>query len=292
MRARRALMYVPGDDQRKIEKAAGLGVDSLILDIEDGVALNRKDEAAVNIPAVLGSMDFGRSERLVRINPCRENRGEQDLEAILPALPDGIVIPKVETPEDLDLVCRRASAVEKQLNVPEGSIKLLALIETPPAFMNLKEICASCDRLEGLIFGAEDLAAGLGATRTAEGIEFLYARESLVMAAAAYGLQAVDLVTVEFRDLAVLERESRFGAQLGFTGKQIIHPAQVETVQAAFTPSLKEVEQAKALMEAFHFHQERGKGAFEFEGKMVDMPVIRRAQNILNRAGLEDQRLV
>jgi citrate lyase beta subunit len=292
MRARRALMYVPGDDQRKIEKAAGLGVDSLILDIEDGVALNRKDEAAVNIPAVLGSMDFGRSERLVRINPCRENRGEQDLEAILPALPDGIVIPKVETPEDLDLVCRRASAVEKQLNVPEGSIKLLALIETPPAFMNLKEICASCDRLEGLIFGAEDLAAGLGATRTAEGIEFLYARESLVMAAAAYGLQAVDLVTVEFRDLAVLERESRFGAQLGFTGKQIIHPAQVETVQAAFTPSFKEVEQAKALMEAFHFYQERGKGAFEFEGKMVDMPVIRRAQNILIRAGLEDQRLV
>jgi citrate lyase beta subunit len=281
-------MYVPGDDRRKIEKAAGLGVDSLILDIEDGVALNRKDEAAVNIHAALGSMDFGRSERLVRINPCRENRGEQDLEAILPALPDGIVIPKVETPEDLDLVCCRASAVEKQLNVSKGRIKLLALIETPQAFMNLKEICASCDRLEGLIFGAEDLAAGLGATRTAEGIEFLYARESLVMAAAAFGLQAVDLVTVEFRDLAVLERETRFGAQLGFTGKQIIHPAQVEPVQAAFTPSLKDIEQAKALMEAFRFHQEQGKGAFEFEGKMVDMPVIRRAQNILNRAGFGD----
>jgi citrate lyase beta subunit len=281
-------MYVPGDDQRKFEKAAGLGVDSLILDIEDGVALNRKDEAAVNIRAALGSVDFGRSERLIRINPCRENRGEQDLEAILPALPDGIVIPKVETPEDLDLVCCRASAVEKQLNVSKGRIKLLALIETPQAFMNLKEICASCDRLEGLIFGAEDLAAGLGATRTAEGIEFLYARESLVMAAAAFGLQAVDLVTVEFRDLAVLERETRFGAQLGFTGKQIIHPAQVEPVQAAFTPSLKDIEQAKALMEAFRFHQEQGKGAFEFEGKMVDMPVIRRAQNILNRAGFGD----
>jgi citrate lyase beta subunit len=288
MRARRALMYVPGDDQRKIEKAAGLEVDSLILDIEDGVALNHKDEAAVNIPAALGSVDFGRSERLVRINPCRENRGEQDLEAILPALPDGIVIPKVETPEDLDLVCRRVSAVEKQLKVSEGRIKLLALIETPQAFMNLKEICSSCDRLEGLIFGAEDLAAGLGATRTAEGIEFLYARESLVMAAAAFGLQAVDLVTVEFRDLAVLERESRFGAQLGFTGKQIIHPSQVEPVQAVFTPSLKEIEQAKALLEAFRFHQEQGKGAFEFEGKMVDMPVIRRSQNILNRAGFGD----
>lgn len=290
MRARRALMYVPGDDPRKIEKAAGLEVDSIILDIEDGVALNRKNEAAANIPAALGAMDFSRSERLVRINPCRGNRGEQDLEAILPALPDGIVIPKVESPKDLDLVCRRVTSVEKQLNVPEGRIKLLALIETPQAFMNLKEICASCDRLEGLIFGAEDLAAGLGATRTAEGIEFLYARERLVMAAAAYELHAVDMVTVEFRDLSVLERESRFGVQLGFTGKQIIHPAQVEPVQTAFTPSLKEIEQAKALLEAFRVHQELGKGAFEFEGKMVDMPIIRRAQNILNRAGLGDQR--
>jgi citrate lyase beta subunit len=288
MRARRAIMYVPGDDRHKIEKAAGLGVDSIMLDIEDGVALNRKEEAAETIAAALGSVNFGRSECLVRINPVRDNRGERDLEIILPALPDGIVLPKVETAGDLDFVCRKAGELERSKGIPEGQIKLLALIETPQAFMNLKEICSSCVRLEALIFGAEDLAAAIGATRTPEAAEFLYARESLVMAAAAFGLQAVDMVTVEFRDLAILEREARFGAQLGFSGKQIIHPAQVEPVQRAFTPSEMEIEKAKTLLEAFHTHQAAGRGAFEFEGKMVDMPVIRRAQNVLSRAGLDN----
>jgi citrate lyase beta subunit len=280
-------MYVPGDDWRKIEKASGLGVDTVILDIEDGVALNRKEEAAGLILEALCKVDFGRSECLVRINPLRDNRGARDLEVILPAMPLGLVIPKVESPADLNEVCNLVVEAERDASIPVGSMKLLALIETPQAFMNLREICTACDRLEGLIFGAEDLAAAIGATRTPEATEFLFARESLVMAAAAYGLQAVDMVTVEFRDLGVLERESLAGARLGFTGKQIIHPAQVETVQAAFTPSAEETEKAKALIAAFKSNQSEGKGAFEFEGKMVDMPVIRRAENILNRAGIE-----
>jgi citrate lyase beta subunit len=217
----------------------------------------------------------------------RENRGERDLEIILPSLPDGIVLPKVENAADLDLVCRKAGEIEKTKGAPPGHIKILALIETPQAYMNLREICASCDRLEGLIFGAEDLAAAIGATRTAEATEFLYAREALVMAAAAFGLQAVDLVTVEFRDLEVLERESLAGARLGFSGKQVIHPAQVQPVLAAFTPSEGETLRAMALLQAYRENQAAGKGAFEFEGKMVDMPVIRRAQNILSRAGME-----
>ena len=286
MRARRALMYVPGDDMHKIEKAAALGADTLMLDIEDGVALNRKAEAAQTIAAALGTVDFGRSERLVRINPVRGNRGEKDLEIILPAMPQGIVLPKVEMPSDLDLICKKAGAAERAKGMPEGSIRLLALIETPQAFLNLKEICSSCSRLEALIFGAEDLAAAIGATRTPEANEFLYARESLVMTAAAFGLQAVDMVTVEFRDLAVLERESLAGARLGFSGKQVIHPAQVQPVQRAFTPSELEIEKASALLDAFHLHQSEGRGAFEFEGRMVDMPVVKRAENILARAGL------
>jgi citrate lyase beta subunit len=280
-------MYVPGDDMHKIEKAAALGADTLMLDIEDGVALNRKAEAAQTIASALGTVDFGRSERLVRINPVRGNRGEEDLEIILPAMPQGIVLPKVENPADLDLICKKAGAAEMAKGMPEGSIRLLALIETPQAFLNLKEICSSCSRLEALIFGAEDLAAAIGATRTAEATEFNYARESLVMTAAAFGLQAVDMVTVEFRDLAVLERESLAGARLGFSGKQVIHPAQVQPVQAAFTPSEGETLRAKALLQAYRENQAAGKGAFEFEGKMVDMPVIRRAQNILSRAGIE-----
>jgi citrate lyase beta subunit len=290
MRARRVLLYVPGNDRHKIEKASTMGADCLILDIEDGVALNQKDEAAVIIADALTSVNFGRSERLVRINPVRNNRGERDLEIILPSQLDGIVLPKVETPEDLEFVCRKAGEAEKRAGIPERSIRLLALIETPQAFINLKEICSVCDRLEGLIFGAEDLSAAIGATRTPEATEFLYARESLVMAAAAFGLQAVDMVTVEFRDLEVLEKEALNGARLGFSGKQVIHPAQVGPVQAAFTPSAEEVLKAKALLAAFKSFQSSGKGAFEFEGKMVDMPVIRQAENILLRAGVENSK--
>ncbi len=287
MRARRAMMYVPGDDWRKIEKAATLGVDTVILDIEDGVALNRKEEAANQILEALCKVDFGRSECLVRINPLRENRGTRDLEIILRAMPDGFVIPKVESAGDLKEICDLVAEAELVVSVPVGSVKLLALIETPQAYMNLREICTACERLEALIFGAEDLAAAIGATRTPEATEFLFAREGLVMAASAYGLQAVDMVTVEFRDPVVLECESLAGARLGFTGKQIIHPAQVGPVHAAFTPSEGEVQKATALLEAFRDHQSVGKGAFEFEGKMVDMPVIRRAQNILTRAGID-----
>ena len=150
MRARRALMYVPGDDMHKIEKAAALGADTLMLDIEDGVALGRKDAAAETIARALTSVNFGRSERLVRINPVRENRGERDLEIILPSLPDGIVLPKVENAADLDLVCQKAGEIEKTKGAPQGHIKILALIETPQAYMNLREICAACEQAGGI----------------------------------------------------------------------------------------------------------------------------------------------
>ncbi len=149
--------------------------------------------------------------------------------------------------------------------------------------MNLKEI-ASHPRLDALIFGGEDFAASVGATRTQDAVELLYARQAVVTTAAAFGLQAIDIVTIDFKDIEALRKESEFGAQLGFTGKQIIHPAQVEPVQAAFTPNNEAIAHAKRIVETFEARQKEGKGAYALDGKMIDMPFLKNAQKVLDRA--------
>lgn len=283
MRARRALLYMPGDDRHKIEKAITLGVDCICMDMEDGVAWNRKDEARRTIVAALGELDFGRSERLARINPIGSGLEAADLAAVLPARPDGIVVPKVETAEQLAWVNDQVEKTEQANGWPAGSIRLLAIIETPRAVLELKEIAAQ-PRLDALIFGAEDLSVALGAMRTPAAWEVFYARSAVVLTAAAFGLQAIDMVSIDFRDLDALRAEARFGAQLGYVGKQVIHPNQVGPVQEAFTPDEAAIEAARRLIAAFEAHQRQGKGAFAVEGRMVDLPLVRAAENVLARA--------
>lgn len=284
MRARRAMLYVPGDDERKVAKAAGLSADSVCLDIEDGVAVNRKAAAREQITHVLQSLDFGRSERLVRINPVGSGLEADDLAAVLPAHPDGIVLPKVEHPDQVRWVCTQISAAEQRNGWQPGAMALLILIETAPGVVNLKEICAADARLQGLIFGAEDLAGNIGAVRTRAGWEIFYARSAVVIHAAAFGLQAIDMVWMDLHDLDGLREESLQGAGLAYTGKQIIHPNQIEPVQAAFTPSQDAVAAARRVIEAAAAHQKAGKGAFALDGKMVDAPVVKAAERVMERA--------
>ena len=283
-RVRRALLYMPGDDLRKIQKAAKLGVDCVCLDIEDGTALNRKQAARETIADALRRIDFGRSERLVRINPIGSGLENDDLAATIGGRPDGYVLPKVESAEPIEWLCWRLTGAEQAHGWPIGSTRVLAIVETARGIVNLREI-ANCDRrVEGLIFGAEDLAGDIGATRTREGKEVLYARSAVVTYAAAFNLQAIDMVYVDFQDVEGLIRESLEGAQLGFTGKQIIHPGQVEPVQAAFTPSDEAIAHARRIVEAFDAHQADGAGAFALDGKMVDLPIVKAAQRVLDKA--------
>jgi len=156
-------------------------------------------------------------------------------------------------------------------------------VEGARAVLDLKAIAAA-PRLEALIFGAEDLAADLGAVRTPEGWEVFYARGAVVTAAAAYGLQAIDMVSVDFKDLEALRREATFGARMGFSGKQTIHPNQIAPVQAAFTPDGEAAARARHLVAAFEAHQEKGTGAFALDGRMIDMPLVKAARNVLARA--------
>jgi citrate lyase subunit beta-like protein len=150
--------------------------------------------------------------------------------------------------------------------------------------LNLREICQASPRLEAIIFGAEDFCASIGALRTAAATEVLYARSAVVVAAAAFGLQAIDMVQVNFKDLVSLEEEARQGAAMGFSGKQIIHPAQIAPVQQAFTPSAEEIIHAREVVAAARKHQTQGKGAFAMGGLAVDAPLIKQAENLLARA--------
>jgi citrate lyase beta subunit len=283
MHSRRALLYMPGDDWKKINKALTLGVDSVCMDMEDGTALNRKADARLTIARALRELDFGRSEKLARINSVGSGFEQDDIDAVLPHHPDGIVIPKLESLAQIQWAHEHIEAAELAHGWDVNSIRMLVGVETAKGIINLKEI-ASHPRLDGLIFGAEDYAASIGATRSRAGWEVLTARGAVVMHAAAQGLQAIDMVFIDFRDTINLRVEAAQGAQMGFSGKQIIHPAQVQPVQEAYTPDDDAIAYARRVVETFDAHQAEGAGAYELDGKMIDMPLLRVAQKVLDRA--------
>lgn len=284
MRARRALLYVPGDDLKKIQKATTLDVDCVCLDIEDGVAQNRKEDARRTIPEALKTMDFGRSEKLVRINAIGSGFETGDLRAVLPDHPDGIVVPKVEDAWQVRWVCEQIAEFEREVGWQSGGIRMIIQAETARGIVNLATICSTDPRVDAVIFGAEDYVNDIGATRSRQGWEVFYARSAVVTYCAAYSLQAIDMVYVDFQDVEGLRVEASQGVQMGFDGKQIIHPNQVDPVQEAFTPSNDSVAYALRVIEADAQHQQRGFGAFALDGKMIDAPVVKAAARVLARA--------
>lgn len=286
-RPRRCLLYMPGDSRRKIEKAASLDVDSVAMDLEDGVALSQKAAARASIRAALGELDFGASEKLVRLNPYGSGLEAEDLATTLDGRPDGYMLPKVAGAKALQWLDAALTAAEQARGWITGSVVIIAIVESALGVLNLREICGASARLRAIVFGGEDLAADLGAIRTHDAWEVFHARGSVVLHTSAFGLQAIDMVAVDYQDSANLMREARFGATLGFSGKQAIHPNQVATIQAAFTPGNEAIAQARRIVEAAEAHLASGVGAFALDGKMVDAPVVKAAWRVLERAGLK-----
>ena len=284
MRLRRSVLFMPGDSPRKIEKAAALDVDVVVMDLEDGVAAARKEEARRGIVEALKQLDFGRTERWVRVNEPTGDLFRADIEQTAPGRPDGYMIPKVSSAEDVRRVERVLEAVEAEVGGGTWRPRLMALIETARGVVNAFEVAQASERLVALLFGAEDFAGDVGAERTLEGAEVAYARGAVVVAAKAAGIEAIDTLCTDLTNTEVLARDAVAGRRMGYDGKMCIHPKHVETIHRAFDPTAEQIAHAARLIAAFDAHQARGAGVFDFEGKMVDMPMVRAAEKVLARA--------
>jgi citrate lyase beta subunit len=283
---RRSLLFVPGDSRRKISKIIDLSADAIILDLEDAVALSEKESARHLVCHTLVTTDFGGRERLVRVNSPATSFFGADLTAVASARPDGLVIPKAESAAELVRIDEALTDIELAHDWPAGAIRLLALIETALGIMNLKEIAQSTSRLDALLFGAEDLAADMGAVRTQPGWEVFYGRSAVATAAAAYGLQAIDCVYAQVHNVEGLEEDAAFGRNMGYSGKMAVHPGQVAAIDGVFSPSPAAIAAAQLLLQKAAENQDHGAGVFVVDGRMVDAPLILAAERLLERARL------
>lgn len=289
-------MYVPGHDPRKLQKIPKLGVDCAVLECEDGVALNMKAEARKNIKEALKDLRVTNVDVAFRVNSVTSSLMEDDLSAVIgdalgaplpvPCLPHTILLPKVDTVEDLNIFtdCLKSSKLDRAYRP-----NLITYVESGLGLMNMKDVLLQAQehtkeghyQMDGVVFGSDDFCADIGAERTLDAAELTYARQKIVMMAKAFGLQAIDMVYIDIHDKEGLKVWSEVGARMGYTGKQVIHPGQVGVVNDAFTPSASRVEWASQLIEGFEEHQASGKGAFTFRGQMIDMPLLRQAKNVL-----------
>ena len=288
-RLRRSMHFVPGANEKMLGKALATAADSLILDLEDAVTPDRKDAARAVIAEWLATVDFGHQERVVRMNPLDTPWGLADLETTMAHPPDSYLVPKVSNLDELQQIDAHLTNLESQFGHPEGAVGLvLVSTETPLGVLNLPTFTA-CPRVIGLTWGAEDLSAAIGAPRNRlpDGRYldiYRHCRNQTLLCAAAGGVQPVDGVFVDIKDAKGLADECQEAAWMGFTGKITIHPNQIDAVNAAFTPTADEVDEAERLLAAFAEAQDQGLMAISFEGKMVDVPHLTRAQKIIARA--------
>jgi len=287
---RRSLHFVPGGNERMMQKALGLPADGLILDLEDAVTPEKKPATRPIVRHWLESLDFGAKERWVRMNPIFSEYGEVDLEETVAGRPTGYVVPKPRRADDIRRIVGILERLEERHRIPAGSIRLLPIAtETPEGLLNIREVAAASPRIAAIAWGIEDLGAAMGLpqTRDAEG-RYLdiprYARVMCAVAASAAGVEAIDTVYTDIPDLEGLGRECREGVAMSFTGKISIHPNQIEVINRAFTPSKSDADEALALISAFEEHAARGAGAFAWNGQMMDMPHLTRARKIAERA--------
>jgi citrate lyase subunit beta/citryl-CoA lyase len=281
--ARRSLLFSPGDRPELMRKAPGAGADVVVFDLEDAVAPTRTEEAREAVSAVLTDPDFDPAcEVCVRVN-ADPAMADDDLAAALAGDPrlDSVMLPKAESADDVTTL---SGLVEDH----GAGLPVIALCESAAGVLHAEAIAAA-DATDAVAFGAEDLAADVGATRTDEGTEVLYAREHVVLAAAAADVDAIDTVFTDIEDHEGLREETGFALELGYDGKMCIHPGQVGVVNDAFTPDAAEVERARKVLEAAAEADEAKRGVFRVDGEMVDAPLVAQAERVRERARAADE---
>lgn len=282
-RLRRTMMFVPGNNPGMMADAHIYGPDSIMLDLEDSVTVTEKDTARLLVYNALKSIDYGDTEMVVRINPLNTPYGKKDIEAMVKAGVHVIRMPKTETAEEVVEVEREIERVEKELGCL-GRTRIMAAIESALGVCNAHAIATASPRMMGIALGAEDYCANLKAQRTPEGNELRLARETIVVAARAAGIDALDTVYSNLNDMETFRREVEFIHSLGFDGKSIINPRQIEVVNEVFTPSQKAIEKALTIIAAIKEAEKKGSGVIAVNGKMVDRPVVIRAERVIELA--------
>lgn len=285
----RSLLFVPGDSERKLEKGFGAGADVVIVDLEDSVAAANKGTArAVAARFITAQRQATKSAVYVRVNDLTTGLTEDDLAALVPAKPDGIMLPKSNGGQDVQQLAASLRVHEAENGLPDGGIRILPIItETAIGVLAGASYAAASARLAGLTWGAEDLSAAVGARSARDETGrytdvFRLARAMTILAAGAAEVAAIDTVFPDFRDMAAFETECREAERDGFTGKMAIHPAQVPVINAAFTPSAEAIARSKSVVDAFA--AAGNPGVVGIDGKMYDRPHLRLAERLLARA--------
>lgn len=283
----RSWMFVPGHRQKMIEKSFGLTkLDAVMLDIEDGVAPAEKQAAREQIALALDKVaasDALTPALYVRINAVGHARMFDDMAAVIRPGLEGLVLPKVNSPEEIETVEEYLDRMEPEKGIARNSTRLLVAIESPRGLLRAQEIAAASPRVIGLIFGAEDFGRELGLPlqREGEARDLLYARSAFVCGAAAANVQAIDGVWPDLNDVDGCVRFAQQARRIGFTGMSLIHPSQIDAVNAAFTPTAAELDYCRKVIQAFDEAQARGDGAVAFGGQLLDLPIIERARRTL-----------
>ncbi|MBQ7691103.1 MAG: citrate (pro-3S)-lyase subunit beta [Muribaculaceae bacterium] len=282
-RLRRTMMFVPGNNPGMMQDAFIYGPDSIMLDLEDSVTMAEKDTARLLVHNALKTIDYGNTEMVVRINPLNTPYGKKDIEAVVKAGVHVIRMPKTETAEEVVEVEREIERVEKEIGCL-GRTQIMAAIESTLGVVNAYAIATASKRMMGIALGAEDYSANLKTQRSPEGMELLLARQTIVVAARAAGIDALDTVYSNLNDMETFRKEVELIKQLGFDGKSIINPRQIEVVNEVFAPKEKEIQKSLTILAAIKEAEQRGSGVIAVNGKMVDRPVVIRAQRTIDLA--------
>ena len=278
---RRSMLFLPGNNPNMLINGNCLGSDAVIFDLEDAVSPAEKDAARILVRNTIRYMDFRGCEIIVRINSVDTPYWQADLDTILPEKPNLILLPKAGCKEDIFQVEAYMDTLEEKLGMEKNTVGLMPLIETAMGVENAFEIASCSKRVRALFLGAEDLTADLQCVRTKEGLEIQYARTRLVMAARAAGIDVYDTPFTDVNDDEGIETDARLAKSLGFSGKSSISPRHVEVINRVFTPTMKEIDYAYEVMDAIAAAKEQGKGAIALHGKMIDAPIVARAQRTI-----------
>jgi citrate lyase subunit beta/citryl-CoA lyase len=279
-RLRRTMMFVPGANAAMLRDAPLYGADSIMFDLEDAVSLKEKDAARILVHFALKTFDYSNVETVVRINGL-DSGGIQDIKAMVLAGVEVIRLPKTETAQDILDVDAVITEVEKNNQIPIGQTKMMAAVESAEGVLNSREIAKASNRLIGIALGAEDYVTNMKTRRYPDGQELSFARNMILHSARAAGIAAIDTVYSDVDNVEGFQNEVQHIKQLGFDGKSVINPRQIPLVNAIYTPTDKEIQNAKEVIWGIREAESKGSGVISVNGKMVDKPIVERAQRVI-----------